>query len=132
MTTAAIWFLLVLIVLLTWLTWIWRHQKLPARAAGIAPVQRLLKPHTPDDCPTCRLAPAALVHPRPLHSSVTPWREVKSRRGAPKPMDPTGFACPKPTCTYYRITDAQIHALVGDGAEGKAEPIQTFRCQACR
>src|SRR5213078_4827772 len=35
-------------------------------------------------------------------------------------------------CAYYRITDAQIHALVGDGAHGKAERIQTFRCQACR
>jgi IS1 family transposase len=32
---------------------------------------------------------------------------------------------------YYRITDARIHALVGDGAEGKAERIQTLRCQAC-
>jgi len=132
MTTAAIWSLLVLSVLLVWLTWIWRrHQKLPSRAAGIAQVQRLLKPRTPDDCPACRLAPAAPVDPRPQHPSVTPWREVKSRRGAPKRIDTAGFACPKPTCAYYRITDAQIHALVGDGAEGKAEPIQTFRCQAC-
>jgi IS1 family transposase len=32
---------------------------------------------------------------------------------------------------YYRITDAHVHALVGDGAEGKAERIQTLRCQAC-
>lgn len=67
MTTAAIWSLLVLIVLLVWLTGIWRHQKLPARAADIAQVQRLLKPHTPDDCPICRQAPAAPVVPSPLH-----------------------------------------------------------------
>jgi IS1 family transposase len=37
-----------------------------------------------------------------------------------------------PTCQYYHITDAQVHALVGDGAHGKTERIQTFRCQACR
>ena len=35
------------------------------------------------------------------------------------------------SCIYYRITDAHIHALKGDGAEGKAERIQTLRCQAC-
>jgi IS1 family transposase len=32
---------------------------------------------------------------------------------------------------YYRVTDAQVHALVGDGVHGKAERIQTLRCQAC-
>jgi hypothetical protein len=32
---------------------------------------------------------------------------------------------------YYRITDAQVHALVGDGTHGTHERIQTFRCQAC-
>jgi transposase-like protein len=31
----------------------------------------------------------------------------------------------------YRITDAQLHALVGDGAHGRGERIQTLRCQAC-
>jgi transposase-like protein len=30
------------------------------------------------------------------------------------------------------VSDAQIHALVGDGTHGKAERIQTFRCQACQ
>jgi len=29
------------------------------------------------------------------------------------------------------MTEAAIHALVGDGRHGRAEPIQTFRCQAC-
>jgi hypothetical protein len=32
---------------------------------------------------------------------------------------------------YYRITDAQVHALVGDGKHGRRERIQSFRCQAC-
>jgi IS1 family transposase/transposase-like protein len=56
---------------------------------------------------------------------------VKSRRGAPKRIDTEGFACPNPHCPYFRITDAHIHALVGDGKHGHAESIQTFRCQAC-
>jgi len=60
-----------------------------------------------------------------------PWREVKSRRGAPKRIDTQGYACPNPQCWYCGITDAQVHALVGDGKHGHAEQIQTFRCQAC-
>jgi len=62
---------------------------------------------------------------------VRPWREVKSRRGAPKRIDTEGFACQNPQCLYFGNTDAHIHALVGDGKHGQAERIQTFRCQAC-
>jgi len=62
---------------------------------------------------------------------VRPWREVKSRRGAPKRVNTDGFACPNPQCLYFGITDDHIHALVGDGKHGHAEQIQTFRCQAC-
>ncbi|TMD66951.1 MAG: hypothetical protein E6I97_23575 [Chloroflexi bacterium] len=93
-------------------------------------LHRLLKPRCPDDCPACRLAspaPSALV-PAP----VCPWREVKSRRGAPKRIDTQGYACPNPQCRYFGITEAHLHALVGDGKHGRAEQIQTFRCQACR
>jgi IS1 family transposase len=63
---------------------------------------------------------------------VTPWSAIKSRRGAPKRIATQGFACPNRQCTYYRITDAQLHALVGDGAHGRGERIQTLRCQACK
>lgn len=63
---------------------------------------------------------------------VRPWCEVKSRRGAPKRIDTAGFACPNSRCLYFGITDARIHALVGDGKHGQAERIQAFRCQACR
>jgi len=42
-----------------------------------------------------------------------------------------GFACPNRSCPYFGITDAQIHALVGDGKHGHAEKIQTFRGPAC-
>jgi hypothetical protein len=65
----------------------------PAQSAAATrrtPLQRLLKP-------------------------VRPWREVKSRRGAPKRVNTEGFACPNRTCPYSGITDAHIHALVGDG-----------------
>jgi IS1 family transposase/transposase-like protein len=94
-------------------------------------VQRLLKPRTPLDCPACRLSctPSSAVRPTP--TPVRPWSEVKSRRGAPKWVNTEGFACPNQQCPYFGITDASIHALVGDGKHGHAEQIQTFRCQAC-
>jgi IS1 family transposase len=57
---------------------------------------------------------------------------MKSRRGAPKRVNTEGFACPNRKCLYFGLTDASIHALVGDGRHGRAERIQTFRCQACR
>jgi transposase-like protein/IS1 family transposase len=63
---------------------------------------------------------------------VRPWCEVKSRRGAPKRVKTEGYACPNRNCPYFGITDAHLHALVGDGKHGQVERIQTFRCQACR
>jgi hypothetical protein len=57
---------------------------------------------------------------------------VKSRRGAPKRIQTEGFACPNHQCLYCGITDAHIHALVGDGKHGHAERIQTLRGPACR
>jgi hypothetical protein len=69
---------------------------------------------------------------RPAPAPVRPWSEVKSRRGAPKRVNTEGFSCPNRMCPYAGITDADIHALVGDGKHGHAERIQTFCCQACR
>jgi transposase-like protein len=68
---------------------------------------------------------------RPASAPVRPWCEVKSRRGAPKRIPTEGFACPDQQCPYFGITDAHIHALVGDGKHGHAERIQTFRGPAC-
>src|SRR6266487_1509025 len=103
-----------------------------AAASRRSPLHRLLKPRTPHDCPACRLccAHSSVVGPVPL--PVRPWREIKSRRGAPKRVNTEGFACPNRTCSYSGITDAHIHALVGDGTHGHAERIQTFRGPACR
>ena len=95
-------------------------------------VHRLLKPRSPRDCPACRLSCTPLSGVEPAPPPVRPWREVKSRRGAPKRVNTQGFACPNHKCLYSGITDADIHALVGDGSHGQAERIQTFRCQACR
>ena len=93
---------------------------------------RLLKPRTPDDCPACRLSSTNSSGVGPAPAPVRPWREGIRRRGAPKRIDTEGFACPNQECTYFGNTEAHVHALVGDGKHGQAEPIQTFRCQACR
>jgi hypothetical protein len=110
----------------------WSHH-CPAQpaAAKRTPLHRLLKPRSPRDCPACRLSctPSSAVRPAP--APVRPWREVKSRRGAPKRVNTEGFACPNHQCLYSGITDAHVHALGGDGTHGHAERIQTFRCQAC-
>jgi IS1 family transposase len=127
-------FLLIFSLALLCSLW-WPHQG-PAQSRAATKVcttlHRLLKPRTPDDCPTCRLscAHSSVVGPAP--APVRPWREVKSRRGAPKRVNTEGFACPNRKCLYFGLTDASIHALVGDGRHGRAERIQTFRCQACR
>ena len=128
-------FLLACFLLLS-LALLWRLNRLHLRSCtskGVAKrprLPRLLKPRCPDDCPACRLAstPASALGSAP----VRPWREVKSRLGAPKRVNTQGYACPNQKCLYFGITDAQIHALVGDGKHGQAEHIQTFRCQACR
>jgi hypothetical protein len=108
----------------------WTHHP-PSQAKAEAmrtTVQRLLRPRTPLDCPACRLCCNLSSGVSPAPTPVRPWREVKSRRGAPKRVNTDGFACPNQQCLYSGITDAQIHALVGDGKHGRAERIQTFRC----
>lgn len=129
-------FLLVVCLLLS-LSLLWRLDWFPLRPSSSrgevkrTMVQRLLKPRCPDDCPACRLASPASTAGGPEPAPVRPWREVISRRGAPKRVNTEGFACPNQQCAYFGNTDAHIHALVGDGKHGRAEQIQTFRCQAC-
>jgi hypothetical protein len=129
---------LLLSLLMLCMTWLCRlsllHHGLPHRREGtVHPVvRRLLKPRTPLDCPACRLNSTFSSGVEPASPRVRPWREVKSRRGAPKRVNTEGFTCPNQQCLYFGITDAHVHALVGDGTHGHAEQIQTFRCQACR
>ena len=109
-----------------------RHRcRQPQSDTPAVTVQRLLKPRTPDDCPACRRQTSLSSSARAALPPPRPWCELKSRRGAPKRIATDGFACPNRACSYYRITDAAVHALVGDGAHGKRERIQTLRCQAC-
>ena len=123
-------FLILCLALLWHLCWFPLRLSSSSGKAKRSTLHRLLKPRSPDDCQACRLAspPSSGGEPAP----VRPWREVKSRRGAPKRIDTQGYACPNPQCRYFGITDAHFHALVGDGKHGHAEQIQTFRCQACR
>ena len=110
----------------------WPHNS-PAKlaAAKRSMLHRLLKPRSPHDCPACRRASTLSLVVEPTPAPVCPWREVKSRRGAPKRVNTEGFACPNHECLYSGITAAHIHALVGDGKHGHAERIQTFRGPAC-
>jgi IS1 family transposase len=126
-------FFLILFLVLLW-RFYWLHLQPSHFKAGAVrtTVQRLLKPRTPLDCPSCRLAFLPSPSVRPASAPVRPWGEVKSRRGAPKRVNTEGFACPNQQCAYFGITEAHIHALVGDGKHGQAERIQTFRCHACR
>jgi hypothetical protein len=108
-------FLLVLFLLLS-LALLWRLSWLhlqPSHSRGRAMrsiAQRLLQPRTPLDCPACRLSCAHSSGMGPAPAPVRPWREVKSRRGAPKRVNTEGFACPNQQCPYFGITDAHIHA----------------------
>jgi len=137
MTFHIVVFLLSVCLLLS-LARLWRLRWFPLRPSSSrgrakrSRLHRLLKPRCPDDCPACRLASPASSARVPAPVPVRPWSEVKSRRGAPKRIPTDGFACPNRACRYFGITDASMHALVGDGKHGRAEPIQTFRCQACR
>jgi IS1 family transposase len=130
--------LLLLSCLILTLAWLWHlyclhHCPPHSRAVALhTAVHRLLKPRTPLDCPACCLTSTLSSGVEPPPTPVRPWREVKSCRGAPKRVNTDGFACPNRKCLYFGITDAHIHALVGDGKHGQAERIQTFRCQACR
>jgi transposase-like protein len=122
-------FLILSLALLWRLDWLHLQPSHSKAGSRRAMVHRLLKPRTPLDCPICRLSSSGV---RPAPAPVRPWREVKSRLGAPKRIHTDGFACPNQQCPYFGITDAHIHALVGDGKHGQTERIQTFRCQACQ
>jgi IS1 family transposase/transposase-like protein len=127
-----VFFLLLSLALLWRLSWFHLQPSHSQAAKRRTLVQRLLKPRSPDDCPACLLASTRSPGAEPVPAPMRPWREMKSRRGAPKRVNTEGFACPNPQCPYAGITDARVHALVGDGTHGRIERIQTFRCQACR
>src|SRR5215471_6881161 len=119
--------------LLIWLVWLvwgrWNdHERLAVRVLTRGQA-RQRQPHSARECPVCRAAPGAwATHERRV---VEPWSAHKSKRGRPKRVETDGYCCPNPGCPYYQITDARLHALVGDGLHHGADPIQYRRCQAC-
>jgi hypothetical protein len=117
-------YVFLLVVCLLCLALLWRRDWFPLRlssskgGAKRTTLHRLLKPRCPDDCTACRLASIPSSGAGPAPTPVRPWPEVKSRRGAPKRVNTEGYACPNRKCLYWGITDAHIHALVGDGCAG--------------
>ena len=102
------------------------HSLFPSKAARSSLLPRRLKPRSPLECPACCLASSPSSGGEPAPAPVRPWREIKSRRGAPKRVQSEGFAYPNRACQYSGISDADIHALVGDGVRGQAEQIQRW------
>jgi hypothetical protein len=69
-----------------------RHVRTGSRS-GLARLVRRWRARTPDDCPQCRprrtiAAPAHGVLP----PDVRPWRQGRSRRGAPRRIDHAAVA----------------------------------------
>jgi IS1 family transposase/transposase-like protein len=87
-------------------------------------------PKSPKDCPHCcqgvHLGSVRINH------AVTPWGEVKSKRGRKKQNPTQGWACLDPACPYFGITEEVIHALVRHTLRGKDRDIPYLRCQCCQ
>src|SRR5579871_2698564 len=71
--------------------------------------RRALRPRPADDCPACRAPGPAGPAPPSTRASVPPW-PADTRRGRPRQVVTAGRACPEPTCPYFGITDAAVHA----------------------
>src|SRR5512147_1562540 len=112
-------------LLLIWLVWIgWSRWHEKGWLLGKLQCQgktRQRHPQSPRDCPICRAAHGACAgHEQPV---VEAWYKQKSKRGRPKVIPTEGYCCPNPRCRYYGITDARVHALVGDGYHYGADTI---------
>ncbi len=92
------------------------------------PVKR--HPKYPKDCPHC--CRGVHLESVRINHAVTPWREVKSKRGRKKQYSTQGWACLNPACPYSGITEEAIHALVRHTLRGKDRDIPYLRCQCCQ
>ncbi len=90
----------------------------PAAAARYTLIQRLLKPRSPHDCPACRLSCTLSSGVGSAPHPVRPWREVKSRRGAPKRVNTEGFACPNHHIDSNKIEKLNPHPAFLVGGRG--------------
>jgi len=103
----------VLVVLLVYhlLRILWSQRPSSAQTQKKKGPPRQWRPKTPRDCPACQEG-VKLTLCR-VKRQVTPWSQVKSRRGKKKTIPTQGYACPNPDCRYCGITDAAIHARWG-------------------
>ena len=121
---------LIILVLMFLLWWLVEHGWVCgayARETGQVRRSWHLRPRTPKDCPQCQ---GDQPHSHPPQE-IIPWSQVKSNRGRRKTISSAGQACPCETCVYFGTTEESVHAIVANGVEGKAEPIQQWLCQAC-
>jgi hypothetical protein len=82
----------------------WLHLR-PSHSRGGAKrstLLRVLKPRTPDDCPTRRLASPASPNGEPAPLPVRPWSEVKSRRRARHSREHRRLRLPQPIVPLLR------------------------------
>jgi transposase-like protein len=118
-----------------WLYRLWRPKRAQRQLRDLIEqvrqrwqARRLPRPKTPVDCPLCSAPPTPVAESRP---APMPYAQVKSARGRKKRLCSEGFACLHPACPYYLVTNAAVHALVGDGRRGKGHAIQCWKCQCC-
>ena len=87
-------------------------------------------PKSPQDCPHC--CDGVRLETAQINVNVTPWREVKSKRGRKKEYATQGYACLNWQCPYYGVSDESRHALVRHTTRGKDQDIPYLRCQCCK
>jgi integrase len=91
------WFSLVLSILLLWLLWhwpqLWPHLQTTTLAAAR---QRLLKPRTPADCPTCRQVRATAANHPSAHKQTFP------ANGPVFPSEEGTWIWPRNFTTHYK------------------------------
>ena len=112
------------------LWWLLYHRSIcESEEPGVGPSRRpwQMRPRSPKDCLQCQCKQSHIQKVQ----DIIPWSQMKSKRGRPRQLASEGYACPNKRCAYYGITDQSVHALVGDGVQGKKEAIQWWCCQAC-
>ena len=104
-----------------------RQPAAPEPQAAHTPVRRRLSPLPNDSRP---------IHPTtPSRSSTAALEPSQKPRGRRKFIPTEGYACLNPDCRYRLITDARIHALVGDGVHGHdriPDSVSSLRPQILR
>ena len=96
-----------LIIGLVWdRQWIaaWREGGKAVAPARASTGPRPLKPRTPEDCPACRgkgfQDGIGEAETGVGSCAITPYEQVKSRRGRKKHQSTAGYACPNSDCVY--------------------------------